>query len=179
MAADLWIWHIHECKILSFPPRLWEIQRVSAIGLEKETLIVTAGQCWCPHRVSLITRPFRESAKGKGIIAETQQRGGQGHVPNGHKELIGSFSPHCLQRMGWVWSERNSFQGLVSLLLHAIYLPLPDTPHQAFVNVLEKTLALITDGSYPKDTIRSKLAPSLGFPSEYRASQTSAARVSC
>lgn len=133
----------------------------------------------CPHRVSLITRPFRELTKGKGIIAETQQRRGQGHVPNGHKELTGSFSPRCLQRMGWVWSERNSFQGLVSLLLHAIYLLLPDTPHQAFVNVLEKTLALITDDSYPKDTIRSKLAPSLGFPSEYRASQTSAARVSC
>lgn len=67
--------------------------------------------------------------------------------------------------MGWVFSEKNNFKGLVSLLLHAIYLLVPETLQQAFVNLLEKTLALITKGSYSKDSIWSKLASSLAIAS--------------
>lgn len=67
VAADLWIWHIHECKILSFPPRLWEVQRVSAIGLEKETLIVTAGQCWWVSSQGVLNyKAIQRVSKGKG-----------------------------------------------------------------------------------------------------------------
>lgn len=169
MSAVLWISQAHKCKAL-FPPTAVGNATYISHHLGEGHPSATAEQLQMFLHGDTDTQPFGESTWGQkeeGIAAKSPERG-TWECP----ELPGRRAQRwammysallCLLppgHTGWAPRGKSDFQALVSLQLHAIYLLVPDTLQRAFVNLLEKTHTLITEGSYSQDAMWSKLAPS-------------------
>lgn len=145
------------------------MQHTSAIILEKDTLLPLQNSCRCSYMGTLTHSPS-ESQPGarrkRELLPRAPNRGRENALSSqaeGHSDeqwCTQLSSACCPQGTGWAPRGKSDFQALVSLQLHAIYLLVPDTLQRAFVNLLEKTHTLITEGSYSQDAMWSKLAPS-------------------